>query len=158
MIIKMSFNLVPEALDIKEAVEKSFEKMRKTPKYKDYPATVCSATSQDVWPETFTSTSKQMRKNIVTDQLRDAFINKLGGDVGDISPITASKNPIGQCSEQHSANNLLRSHPIELLDNVKFSICLRPRTLEYIPTCINCFTIFKNLDNGTNPQILSSFT
>lgn len=140
----MNSGIFDEALRVKEEVENKATIMHKTPKNRDYPACVCSATSLRSFPTIATEISHQMRRNVVTDVMRNAFELKLGGEVGEISPITGLPFPIGQCAEQHAANSIIRDYPQKETEII-FSTCLRPRTLGIQSACINCLSVFPQL-------------
>ena len=55
------------------------------------------------------------------------------------------KNPIGNCAEQHSANNLIRVCNIKKLNHLYFSESVRPRTMEIYAPCNNCRFLFPNI-------------
>lgn len=50
------------------------------------------------------------------------------------------KNTVGVCAEFQSANTLLNQGGI--LENIRFTEAIRPRTGQIIPTCTNCSNIF----------------
>lgn len=53
-----------------------------------------------------------------------------------------SKNPIGNCAEQHAAAELLENHPSCGIEQIVFSSAFRPRTDEMVRYCGNCKIIF----------------
>lgn len=55
-----------------------------------------------------------------------------------------SKNTIGNCAEQHTANNLATLYTDTDLDKIVFSKAIRPRTGEIRDYCDNCLTLFHN--------------
>ncbi|MDE5849132.1 MAG: hypothetical protein K2H38_03230 [Muribaculaceae bacterium] len=140
----MNAGIFEEALKIKTEVENKATIMRKTPKIRDYPACICSATSLRSYPIIATEISRRMKKDVVTDIMRKAFELKLGGEVGEISPITGLQFPIGQCAEQHAANSIIRDLPQRETDII-FSTCLRPRTMGIQAACLKCLTVFPQL-------------
>lgn len=57
---------------------------------------------------------------------------------------------IGHCAEPHAANQTMNSYRKDMhknmaLADVYFSLALRPRTMEIVPTCQNCKDTFPNL-------------
>jgi len=68
-------------------------------------------------------------------------LNKLG-KIGSTSDITKTSNIIGKCAEVKAINNLLKRESHLEVDNVVFTKAIRPRTLEKIPRCKNCISIF----------------
>lgn len=136
--------VVAAAIKIKTQVDESFKLMRKTPKNRDYPACVCSATSDLIAPTIVSEYSRRMKKDSASTHLVSEFRTKLCGEVGEISPVTNCPFPIGNCAEAHAADAILhiRDHNT---DDILFSVCLRPRTLEIIDSCVNCTTLFPQL-------------
>lgn len=145
VIIRISCDLVPTALKVKEQVEQQFLMQRRRPKHKDYPSAIVSVTTDSLFPKQVYETSGKMRRDTVHPALSALFLNSLRGEVGMTSPVTNHKNPIGQCAEQHASNVWLKQNPLHNFNELKFSICLRPRTLSYLPNCINCKTLFPQL-------------
>ena len=92
----MNTGIFEEALKVKTEVENKATIMRKTPKMRDYPACICSATSLRSYPTIATEYSRRMKRDVVTDIMRNAIERRLGGEVGEISPITGLPFPIGQ--------------------------------------------------------------
>lgn len=62
------------------------------------------------------------------------------GKIGEASDKTS--NIIGKCAEVKAINNLLKRESNIEIDKVTFTKAIRPRTLEKIPRCNNCITIF----------------
>ena len=57
-------------------------------------------------------------------------------------------HPIGYCAEQNSANRLLLDKKDGVsLEDIRFSIAIRPKTGEVIPYCNNCKTLFSSLND-----------
>ena len=52
---------------------------------------------------------------------------------------------IGNCAEQHAANNYMNQLNEDDLGELHFSIARRPRTKEEIPYCNNCKRTFPNI-------------
>lgn len=52
---------------------------------------------------------------------------------------------IGNCAEQHAANNYMNNFHENSLNQLYFSEALRPRTKQVIEYCNNCKDIFPNL-------------
>ena len=56
------------------------------------------------------------------------------------------KNKFGRCAEQRVANTLIQSFPSKVsLDDIFFSVALRPRTSQVVEYCENCCYLFKTL-------------
>jgi len=53
-------------------------------------------------------------------------------------------HPIGYCAEQNVANRLLLDAD-DNIDNIKFSVAIRPKTGEIVDYCGNCRTLFPRL-------------
>ncbi|MFR3524861.1 MAG: hypothetical protein ACLTWD_09505 [Bacteroides uniformis] len=64
------------------------------------------------------------------------------GEIGKPPYKRETKNIIGNCAEQHAGNNLMRKYKINELNTLSFSYAVRPRTMEIIPACHNCKSIF----------------
>jgi len=60
-------------------------------------------------------------------------------------PTAGCGNILGNCAEQHSANNYMNSYNEPRLANLYFSPTIRPRTGQVIDACGNCENIFPNL-------------
>lgn len=56
-------------------------------------------------------------------------------------------NVLENCAEQRAANDILQAPQVTIpsLSNLRFSLALRPRTMEAIAYCYNCVTIFPQL-------------
>lgn len=67
------------------------------------------------------------------------------GEIGKAPYDRKTKNIVGNCAEQHAGNNLMNKYKINKLNNLYFSDAIRPRTMEIIPACNNCKSIFPNL-------------
>lgn len=52
---------------------------------------------------------------------------------------------IGNCAEQHAANNYMNQLHVDNLNELHFSIARRPRTKEEIDYCNNCRMTFPNI-------------
>lgn len=57
------------------------------------------------------------------------------------------RNKVGNCAEQRAANELLIHPNIGkiTLPSLKFSLAIRPRTMQIHPYCCNCYTLFPQL-------------
>ncbi len=69
-------------------------------------------------------------------------INKRLGRIGGFA--NGVNHPIGYCAEQNVANRLLLDRYAKI-DDIHFSIAIRPRTGEVIDYCNNCKTLFGSL-------------
>lgn len=82
-------------------------------------------------------------KNTVWAEPIRQKIKKIG-ELGHGSPI--SRNPLGNCAEQHSGNNLMKAYKkVKRLEQLNFTETVRPRTMEIIIPCNHCKKIFPNL-------------
>lgn len=56
------------------------------------------------------------------------------------------KNQFGRCAEQRGANTLIQSFSFKIpLEDIFFSVALRPRTFQVVEYCQNCRDLFKTL-------------
>ena len=145
IIIQISCDLVKEAMDVKNQVYDQFRMQRRRPTYQDFPAGIVTVTTDALYPRRTTETSRRMKRDTVHEALSELFLNNLGAEAGMTSPVTGHRNPIGQCAEQHATNSWLKKNPLHDFNELKFSICLRPRTLAYLPNCDNCIVLFPQL-------------
>ena len=81
--------------------------------------------------------------NILSSKLNSLHPSKKIGD-------SLNGNLIGHCAEPHAANRTMnqfrkRNHKNLQLDEVFFSMAIRPRTMEVIPYCKNCINTFPSL-------------
>ena len=83
-------------------------------------------------------------KNLV---LKNEFAAKLGGNEEDL-PKHYCNNKIGHCAEAHAANSCLNSEPAPDTNDLRFSIAYQCRTAEPRSYCLNCVTLFQNVNNG----------
>lgn len=60
-------------------------------------------------------------------------------------PTKYDDNVLGNCAEQHSANNYMNQYNEPCLSNLHFSPTIRPRTGQIIDACGNCEQIFPNI-------------
>jgi hypothetical protein len=66
--------------------------------------------------------------------------------LGEIGGRSAKCNYIiGNCSEQHAANNYMNHYKEKKLGNLFFTESVRPRTMQVFPSCENCRYLFPNL-------------
>lgn len=65
------------------------------------------------------------------------------GSIG--HPTKYCDNILGNCAEQHSANNYMNQYHELCLSNLYFSPTIRPRTGQVIDACSNCKYIFPNI-------------
>ena len=84
------------------------------------------------------SGSYSMNKIVSNSTLKER-LDQLG-KIGNYSNL--SKNPIGNCAEQHAAAELLDNHPSCGINQIIFSSAFRPRTDEIVSYCGNCKKIF----------------
>lgn len=80
-------------------------------------------------------------------EIKNYFRLRLGGNLGERSPLTGCEFKIGNCAEQHAANTVMNDLEARGLDrdinNLGFTPAYRPRTITMIPYCINCQTLFR---------------
>ena len=57
--------------------------------------------------------------------------------LGEPSQQTKCKNGVGRCAEPHAANMTLNK-TLCPIDDIVFSLAIRPRTMQIIPYCDNC--------------------
>lgn len=77
-------------------------------------------------------------------QHKDLFdrINLRLGKIGTFAQ--GVKHPIGYCAEQNVANRLMLDEDAQI-DDIRFSVAIRPRTGEIIDYCDNCKALFGGL-------------
>lgn len=66
------------------------------------------------------------------------------GRIGEHS-IKGKRYIIGNCSEQHAANNYISHYHENDVNNLYFSEAVRPRTMQVYEPCDNCKAIFPTL-------------
>jgi hypothetical protein len=127
------------ARHVKNGVENRFHLAK--PRYNDYPAMVsaCSETSRNAAIHKASSCTP-IAKYIMAP-LRALLVSRLG-TIGERSAKTQCDNIIGKCAEVHAANKLLKSNIQYPINDIVFSIPIRPRTGEEKQYCVNCQTIF----------------
>ncbi len=74
--------------------------------------------------------------------LYDEIISRLG-TIGSFR--AGVRHPIGYCAEQNVANRMLLDQDASI-DDIKFSVAIRPKTGEVVDYCDNCKTLFQQLD------------
>ena len=67
------------------------------------------------------------------------------GEIGGHSRKTGKRYIIGNCAEQHAANNYMKQCEEDDLNNLYFSKAMRPRTKQVFEYCDNCKDTFPNL-------------
>ena len=72
-------------------------------------------------------------------------LQELGGDIGERSNKPGWRFVIGNCAEQHAANIFMKQCEEDDLNNLYFSVPMRPRTKQTFPYCENCKDTFPNL-------------
>jgi hypothetical protein len=68
-------------------------------------------------------------------------LKKLGA-IGGMAPTNGTRNIIGKCAEVKSANQIMNSNDCDDLKKIQFTQAIRPRTMQKIPRCPNCVTVF----------------
>ena len=101
-----------------------------------YPAAVVGASTSD--GSTVISMSGKIPQT-VAPKLLTASEN-----VGGIGNVNAGKT-VGCCAEFHAANELMLKNPTLNPTKINFTPAIRPRTMEVVPPCKNCITIFPQL-------------
>ena len=79
--------------------------------------------------------------------LKKEFVTKLGGNEENF-PNHYCNNKIGHCAEMHAANFCLNAEPKTDTNDMRFSIAYQCRTAEPRSYCLNCVTLFQNVNNG----------
>ena len=107
----------------------------------NYPATACISSD---------SYGYGVSKNYSRDVRDTSYNSKLANHLkftlhvthlGECSPLTKCKNGVGRCAEPHAANKTINKTLCSINDII-FSLALRPRTLQIIPYCDNCKLTF----------------
>ena len=71
-------------------------------------------------------------------ELRKALVSQLGA-IGEKSQLC--DNTIGGCAEPHAANEILEAEGCSV-NELEFSLAMRPRTQTFLPYCNNCKEVF----------------
>lgn len=79
--------------------------------------------------------------------LENGFYTELGGGEEKFSKHYCN-NKIGHCAEMHAANSCLNAEPTPDMNDLRFSIAYQCRTAEPRSYCLNCVTLFPNVNNG----------
>ena len=66
-------------------------------------------------------------------------------EIGKKPGIPGTRYPIGNCAEQHAANIYMKQCGANDLNDLYFSMAMRPRTKEVFDYCDNCKDTFPNL-------------
>lgn len=114
----------------------------KTPKYKDYPATVVSCSSKG------SSIHKVEHSRSCQNYKFDSRILDVLKTIGNVdgkSNIKDCDNRVGHCAEPHAANEMIKTSAKLKVADLEFGFAVRPRTKEIIPYCGNCKATFKQL-------------
>lgn len=153
------------ALKIKTDTDFSFLCQHKKPKRENYPPCINVCVSKNRTDMLALEQSSYVYSNKFHAILDNAFFTKFSKTVGqkpdNIPNCTNTickgyeknkkgekcRNTIGNCAEQRAANDIFKS-PICSTNDIAdliFSITIRPRTMEIIPFCCNCKSIFPQL-------------
>ena len=81
--------------------------------------------------------SKPYQHKVLYDRI-NTRLGTIGGYANGVN------HPIGYCAEQNVANRLLFDAD-DNIDNIEFSVALRPKTGEIVDYCGNCSTLFPSL-------------
>lgn len=84
------------------------------------------------------------KKNVV---LTNDFVAKLGETEENYAKHYCY-NIIGHCAEMHAANSCLNAESTPTTDDLRFSIAYQCRTATPRSYCLNCITLFQNVNNG----------
>lgn len=112
----------------------------------DYPATAVTSydTNGNYTRTNYSRAAYQTSYNaVLTNRLNNLVPHKRIGD-------SRCGTEIGHCAEPHAANQTMNAYKKAKnkdlpLNGVYFSLAMRPRTLEIVPTCQNCKDTFPNL-------------
>lgn len=133
------------SFSIKVKKEAEYAKKGKTPRKEDYPACAAACYKKDN-PDLIALEYSRPKKHDQT-RFHNSMIDLFKNLLGDV-PYNKSNNqcpfPIGNCAEQRVANAMITQSSCQVSD-LHFSAAFRPRTMEYIPACINCKTLFPQL-------------
>ncbi len=137
------FNKIPHICEVVHRLRRDFPNFRNKKGDYDYPAVVaeCCINNYPNQTKVFYSRSHKLRnKNYYTDSRLLSKMTDIGGlgKAGDFK----QKWKIGNCAEQRAAELLLRENKSCQLSDISFSTPIRPRTLEVIPYCRNCSSLF----------------
>lgn len=102
--------------------------------YWDYPAVAAICHDADCWSKRSSFSHYPIKENwhpVLKAKLEQ--IDEIG------------KRLVGNCAEQHAANNYMNQLGENDLTQLHFSIARRPRTKEPVPYCNNCINTFPNL-------------
>lgn len=121
-------------------VEKAFKKIGEYPSKRDYPAMASACCCMD---NIEVDRSKSPQSASFHPTLRNKLV--LLGKIGQKRSSAICGNIIGKCAEVHAANKLLKRNKCKKLENIRFSVAMRPRTLEKFPPCENCKATFPTL-------------
>ena len=137
--------LISNAKKYKEKINKvqelySTKKNKIFINHQNFELVACSIGARGIKYSSFGTSHKILPNYKYLKPIR-THLNKLG-KIGSTSNITKSSNIIGKCAEIKATNNLLKRESNLEVDNVTFTKARRPRTLEIIPRCKNCITIF----------------
>ena len=67
------------------------------------------------------------------------------GNVGERCKNPGCRYIIGNCAEQHAANNYMKYYNENILGNLYFTKAMRPRTKQIFDYCDNCKDTFPNI-------------
>lgn len=97
--------------------------------------------------ESAIETTTQYPEDIVFHQKMQDGLNKLLPFK--VGQKTQCGNRVGACAENVSGNAVLwrvdaSNRPIPELNDLEFTVALRPRTFRHVNTCDNCLTVFND--------------
>lgn len=104
----------------------------------------CSASVRDKSWELGTNGSVRnyLYEPVFVDRVQERFNGKTVGEKSDLE-----KWPIGQCAEQHAANEVIKNSSLPVLDDFQFSDAVFAKDPEVIkPYCRNCKALFDQLN------------
>lgn len=115
-----------------------------------YPAmvSVCTDVSSRLHSEGFADTpdvNEYRKTSMLSTMEADFYQRRRIMDIDDFKKVSLCRHPLGQCAEQHAANDLLQSRRTVFLDIKKdlfFSKSVRPVNMIEFPPCDNCKKLF----------------
>ena len=137
------FHYCGEIINQNKVQRKSFKRHERNNSkiHWDYPAVVVTCCYNHRHP-----IKRDYSRGVRRIHLVSALASKLEelGAIGDKCILNNCKYIIGRCAEPHAANGLMKSVNCNL-DEIYFSVALRPRTREVVDYCENCRYVFSNL-------------
>ncbi len=122
-------------LRLNNEVIKNAEKMRKA--VKNLPAAI-------VYANFYNTTKKGLTRKMSIAELTKILDNRLSTELSKLGKIgdKVNNHSVGYCAEVHAANNVLQCANTAHVRQIRFSLTIRPRTLQKLKYCKNCLTVF----------------